>query len=45
MSSVVFPNPDNALMRAADRVDRVIAKTPAKYWMRSAILAWRKPDK
>jgi ubiquinone/menaquinone biosynthesis C-methylase UbiE len=42
MSSVVFPNPDNALMRAADRVDRVIARTPAKYWMRSAILAWRK---
>jgi len=29
-------------MRAADRVDRGIAKTPAKYWMRSAILAWRK---
>jgi SAM-dependent methyltransferase len=42
MSSLVFPNPDNALMRAADRIDRVLAHTPLKYWMRSAILAWRK---
>jgi len=44
MSSVVFPNPDNALMRAADRIARVVATTPAKYWMRSAILAWTKPQ-
>ena len=42
MSSILFPNPDNVLMRAADRVDRVLANTPARYWMRSAILAWRK---
>jgi hypothetical protein len=42
MSSIVFPNPDNALMRAADRVDRVLARTPVKYWMRSVILAWQK---
>jgi SAM-dependent methyltransferase len=42
MSSLVFTTPDNALMRVADRLDRILARTPAKYWMRSAILAWRK---
>jgi len=43
MSSLTSGRPDNALMRAADRVDRALAATPAKYWMRSAVLAWRKP--
>lgn len=42
VSSLVFRGPDNVLMRLADRVDRGLATTPAKYWMRSAVLAWRK---
>jgi SAM-dependent methyltransferase len=42
VSSLVCTRPDNALTRAADRVDRALATTPAKYWMRSAVLAWRK---
>lgn len=40
LSSRVCSSPDNALMRGADRVDRLLAHTPLKYWMRSAVLSW-----
>jgi SAM-dependent methyltransferase len=42
MSSVVARKPDNAGMRAADRIDRLLAQTPLRYWMRVAVLAWQK---
>ena len=42
ISSFLFTSPDNALMRLADRADRVLATTASKYWMRSVVLAWRK---
>jgi len=33
---------DNSLLRWADRMDERLSKTPVKYWMRMAMLVWRK---
>jgi SAM-dependent methyltransferase len=41
-STRLASRPDNWAMRAADRADRRIAATPFRYWMRQAVLAWRK---
>ena len=41
-TSLVLQSPDNALLKAADPLDRLIARTPLKYWMRQAVLAWEK---
>ena len=41
-TSLVLKSPDNLLLKAADPLDRLIARTPLKYWMRQAVLAWEK---
>lgn len=41
-TSLVLRSPDNVLLRAADPLDRLIARTPMKYWMRQVVLAWEK---
>ena len=38
LTSLVLKSPDNALLRLADPIDRLIARTPLKYWMRSVRL-------
>jgi SAM-dependent methyltransferase len=42
MTSLVLESPDNALLKLADPIDRLIARTPLKYWMRSVVLSWEK---
>jgi hypothetical protein len=42
LSSFLFKNPDNALMRGAHGLDLVVAQTPLKYWMRCVVLVWEK---
>lgn len=44
-SSSLFASPDNALMRLADRVDRAVAQTAVRYWMRSVVLVWKKAER
>lgn len=41
-SSLVSTNPSNAAMRLAHRVDLTLARTPLRWWMRMAVLCWRK---
>jgi len=33
---------DNVLLRLADGVDRCLARTPLKYWMRAVVLLWHR---
>lgn len=33
---------DNTLLRSADRIDRWMARTPLRYWMRRVALVWTK---
>jgi SAM-dependent methyltransferase len=42
MTSMTPLKPDNLLLRSCDMVDRALARTPLKYWMRQVILCWRK---
>lgn len=42
ISSFIFKTPDNPLTRTADLTDSIIEKTCMRYWMRQAILLWRK---
>jgi len=42
MSSLLPVRPDTALLRAADRVDVLLARTSLRYWMRSVCLVWQK---
>lgn len=42
LSSQIMECPDNLSMRVADRVDRALANTPIRYWMRIVVLAWEK---
>lgn len=42
MTSLLLEAPDNLLLRVADPIDRFIARTPMKYWMRQAVLSWTK---
>ena len=41
-TSLLLESPDNALLKMADPIDRFIARTPLKYWMRQAVLSWVK---
>jgi ubiquinone/menaquinone biosynthesis C-methylase UbiE len=41
-TSLLVESPDNVLLRAADPIDRLLAKTPIKYWMRQVVLSWVK---
>jgi SAM-dependent methyltransferase len=41
-TSLVLDSPDNVLLALADPIDRAIARTPLRYWMRTAVLAWEK---
>ncbi len=41
-TSLFLESPDNVLLRAADPIDRLLAKTPLKYWMRQVVLSWVK---
>ena len=41
-TSLMLQSPENLLLKAADPLDRLIARTPMKYWMRQAVLAWEK---
>jgi SAM-dependent methyltransferase len=42
MTSLLLESPENPILKAADPVDRLIARTPLKYWMRQAVLSWVK---
>src|SRR5690606_38208010 len=33
---------NNLFLRVADSIDRAIARTPLKWWMRRVVLIWRK---
>ena len=41
-TSFFFKSGDNALTRLAYRLDRFLARTPLRYWMRSVVLVWKK---
>jgi len=43
VSSLVAKTPDNGMMRVADAVDRALARTALRYWMRVVVLTWEKP--
>jgi len=43
LTSLCLPSANNPFTRAADRVDRWVARTPLRFWMRQVILVWRKP--
>lgn len=43
LTSLCLGSPDNLFTRAADRVDRWVARTRMRFWMRQAVLVWRKP--
>jgi len=42
VSSLVAKTPDNVMMRSADAVDRALARTALRYWMRAVVLTWEK---
>jgi len=38
-----FPvSPNNQLLNLTDKIDVLLAKTGARYWMRSVVLVWKK---
>jgi len=41
-TSLVTRDPENVVLRVADRMDRIVAATPARYWMRYVYLNWTK---
>lgn len=41
-TSLLLKSPENLILKAADPIDRLIARTPMKYWMRQAVLSWVK---
>ncbi len=43
LTSLCLDSPDNPFTREADRVDRWVAGTRMKFWMRQVVLVWRKP--
>ena len=43
LSSLTTRVPDNTAMRMADVVDRALARTVLRYWMRGVVLTWQKP--
>lgn len=42
VTSLVGLRPDNALLRGAAALDRGIARTPLRWWMRQILLVWRR---
>ena len=42
LTSLFLKNPNNRWLRVADAIDRQLAKTPVKHWMRSVVLVWEK---
>jgi ubiquinone/menaquinone biosynthesis C-methylase UbiE len=42
VTSLTPLKPDNVFLRVADNLDRFIATTPARYWMRRVMLVWKK---
>jgi SAM-dependent methyltransferase len=42
LSPYVFAAPDNVMLRAADTLDSVMARSFLRNWMRSVVLLWRK---
>jgi SAM-dependent methyltransferase len=43
VSSLVAEVADNRAMRVADVIDRALARTVLRYWMRIVVLTWEKP--
>ncbi len=41
-TSLLGANPNNRALQLADRVDNKISRSPLKYWMRQAVLVWKK---
>lgn len=41
-TSLIAKRPDNWLLKGTDVVDRLVASTPLKYWMRTVVLVWQK---
>src|SRR5579875_419197 len=41
-TSSLFQNADNTALRFADSIDRLIMRTPLRYWMRYVYLVWEK---
>lgn len=44
VSSLLVRSPNNWAMRTADVIDRALARTPVRYWMRVVVLAWERPQ-
>jgi ubiquinone/menaquinone biosynthesis C-methylase UbiE len=42
LTSLVLKEPNNRLLQFANRLDIALERTPARYWMRTAYLVWRK---
>lgn len=42
LTSLTKLKPDNSLLRVTDTIDRRLARTPLKHWMRSVVLVWHK---
>jgi SAM-dependent methyltransferase len=42
VSSLTKNNPENRAMRVADVIDRALAQTVLRYWMRIVVLTWEK---
>ncbi|MGA2409790.1 MAG: class I SAM-dependent methyltransferase [Candidatus Binataceae bacterium] len=42
LTSFIFRQPDNALLLLAHRIDLMLERTAARYWMRTAYLVWKK---
>ena len=42
LTSLILERSNNRLLRLADRIDRILERMPARYWMRTAYLVWRK---
>ncbi|MEM6997429.1 MAG: class I SAM-dependent methyltransferase [Patescibacteria group bacterium] len=45
LSSKLSKNPNNVVMRTVDVVDRLLLKTPLKYWSRVTLVRWQKKTK
>ena len=42
LTSLVIKNPNNFILRVTNKIDRCLANTSLKYWMRTVVLVWEK---
>jgi SAM-dependent methyltransferase len=44
ITSLTSLGKDNLALRVTDSLDRLLVRTPLKYWMRAVVLVWHKPQ-